>query len=220
MNGKEFIIERRRVKHARIIVNRQLQVKLVVPRQFTRNQVHELIHEKSAWIEKQLKHFSKIQKARIRLDKGEILYQGEIYRFQLHPDLSSRVVVDLKLRTITSGLNLLNPALLETWCRQAARRQIETKVRTWSRQYGFQYNRLTVRGQKTRWGSCSSKGNLSFNWKLIKAPEAIMDYIILHELTHTEILNHSPSYWARLSAIYPQYYTAKNWLKANSWLLD
>lgn len=220
MDGKDFIIERRRVKYARIIVNRQLQVRLIVPKQFSRWQVKSLIEEKAPWIEKQLNHFSRIQKARIRLERGEILYQGSVYRFQHREELAGRVLVDPSEKTISSGANLLNRANLEIWYRDEARRLILRKALNWSRQYGFTFRMISIRGQKTRWGSCSSKGNLSFNWKLIKAPEAIMDYIILHELVHTEILNHSPAYWDRLGSIFPQYRTAKAWLKANSWLLD
>lgn len=220
MDGKDFLIERRRVKNARIIVNRQLQVRLIVPRQFTGRQVHDLIQEKSAWIEKQLNHFGQIQDSRIRLAKDEILYQGKVYRFHYREELGGRVVIDPPKTTIFSGVHLLKAPLLETWYRYEARRLISPKVQAFSRQYGFKYNSLVIRGQKTRWGSCSNRGNLSFNWKLIKAPEAIMDYIVLHELVHTKILNHSPEYWARLGTFYPQYRKAKIWLKTNSWLLD
>jgi predicted metal-dependent hydrolase len=114
----------------------------------------------------------------------------------------------------------LKPALLESWYRYQAQRLIGQKTVALSRQIGFKFGRLTLRGQKTRWGSCSNKKNLSFNWRLIMAPATIMDYIILHELVHTEIMNHSPAYWARLSSLYPQFRSAKAWLKANSWLLD
>jgi predicted metal-dependent hydrolase len=220
MNGKNFIIERRRVKHARIIVNRQMQVRLIVPRKFSRKQVNALIEDKSDWIEKQLNHFDRIQNARVRLEKGEILYLGAVYRFQHREDLHGQVEIDACNRIIFSGANLLSRPIQDFWYRSEARRLIERKVNFWSRLHGFNFKMMVIRGQKTRWGSCSSKGNLSFNWKLIKAPEAIMDYIIFHELTHTEILNHSPAYWERLGTFYPQYRAAKTWLKANSWILD
>jgi predicted metal-dependent hydrolase len=220
MDRKDYIIERRRVRHARIIVSRQLEVRVVIPRQFTRSQVQSLIEEKTAWIEKQLQHFGKIEKARIQLAKNEILYQGLIYRFLLRVELAGKVLVDHESRIISSGANLLNPGLLEGWYRYQARRLIGQKTVTLGRQYGFKFGKLTIRSQKTRWGSCSNKKNLSFNWRLIMAPITIMDYLILHELVHTEIMNHSPAYWARLSSIYPQFHSAKTWLKANSWLLD
>ncbi len=220
MDGKDFVVERRRVKNARIIVNRQLQVRLIVPRQFTNRQVHDLIHEKSAWIEKQLRHFDRIQTSRVRLQRGEILYMGDVFRFHRLEEMRGRVTIDPASLTITSGINLLSEPVLEAWYRAEARRLIEHKVRTWSRRFGYDYKGLAIRSQKTRWGSCSSKGNLSFNWKLVKAPEAIMDYIILHELTHTQILNHSPAYWEKLASVYPQYRAARTWLRSNSWLLD
>jgi predicted metal-dependent hydrolase len=220
VDRKDFILERRRVRQARIIVNRQLQVRVIIPQKFTSGQVQSLIEEKSAWIEKQLQHFGQIEKARIRLAKNEILYQGMIYRFLPRAEMGGKVIVDHDSRIIFSGADLLNPVALEAWYRYQARRLIGQKVNALSRQYGFKFGKFTIRGQKTRWGSCSNKKNLSFNWRLIMAPSTIMDYIILHELVHTGMMNHSPAYWARLSSVYPKFQSAKSWLKANSWLLD
>jgi predicted metal-dependent hydrolase len=217
---KEFIIEHRRVKHARIIINRQLEVRVVVPRQFTRKQVRSLIAEKSDWIEKQLQRFEKIENARLKLAKNEVLYLGLIYRFRPCVDLGRRVTVDHESRIISSGGDLLHPALLEGWYRFQARRLIEQKTVALGREFGFKFGNITIRGQKARWGSCSNKQNLSFNWRLIMTPATIMDYVILHELVHTEIMNHSPAFWARLNSVYPQFRSAKTWLKTNSWLLD
>ncbi len=77
-------------------------------------------------------------------------------------------------------------------------------------------NRVTVREQKTRWGSCSSKGNLNFNWKLIMAPPQALDYVVVHELCHLHEFNHSPRFWALVAAQMPDYEVWKRWLKTHT----
>lgn len=77
------------------------------------------------------------------------------------------------------------------------------------------YGRITVRDQKTRWGSCSSKGNLNFNWRLILAPEEVLDYVVVHELAHRLEMNHSPRFWAVVESVLPDYRKRRGWLKQN-----
>lgn len=81
------------------------------------------------------------------------------------------------------------------------------------------FNRITIREQKTRWGSCSSKQNLNFNWKLILAPPEILDYVVVHELCHLKEMNHSPAFWHEVEQILPDYPQRKKWLKDNGWKL-
>lgn len=78
---------------------------------------------------------------------------------------------------------------------------------------GGSYNRITVRDQKTRWGSCSARGTLSFNWRLMLAPPRVADYVIVHELCHLTYMNHSADFWKKVESIYPEYRTARKWLK-------
>ena len=74
-------------------------------------------------------------------------------------------------------------------------------------------NRISIRSQKTRWGSCSAKGTLSFNWRLMLAPPAILDYGVVHELCHLSHMNHSAAFWQKVESVYPDYRTARKWLK-------
>lgn len=93
------------------------------------------------------------------------------------------------------------------------------KVSYYSRIMGVTCNRITVREQKTRWGSCSSKHNLNFNWRLLLAPEEIMDYVIVHELAHLREMNHSAKFYAVIESILPDYKNRQNWLKENGYRL-
>ena len=78
---------------------------------------------------------------------------------------------------------------------------------------GGSYNRISVRDQKTRWGSCSARGTLSFNWRLMLAPPTVADYVIVHELCHLTYMNHSADFWQKVESVYPDYRTARRWLK-------
>lgn len=78
---------------------------------------------------------------------------------------------------------------------------------------GVTYGRITIRNQKTRWGSCSSKGNLNFNCLLMLAPDSVQDYVVVHELCHRLEMNHSPRFWSEVERVLPDYRTAKQWLK-------
>lgn len=78
---------------------------------------------------------------------------------------------------------------------------------------GGSYNRITIRDQKTRWGSCSAKGTLSFNWRLMLAPPTILDYVVVHELCHLTHMDHSAAFWQKVADVYPDYRSARKWLK-------
>ena len=78
---------------------------------------------------------------------------------------------------------------------------------------GGTYSRISIRSQKTRWGSCSAKGTLSFNWRLMLAPPAVLDYVVVHELCHLSHMDHSDSFWKKVESVYPNYRTARKWLK-------
>lgn len=94
-----------------------------------------------------------------------------------------------------------------------ARAVIPEKVRYFARILGVSYGRITIRNQKTRWGSCSAKGNLNFNYLLLLMPEEILDYVVVHELCHRLELNHSPAFWRLVEKVLPDYRQRCLWLK-------
>lgn len=96
---------------------------------------------------------------------------------------------------------------------EAARSYIPKRVAYYSAITGGTYNRVTIRSQKTRWGSCSSKGTLSFNWRLMLAPPVILDYVVVHELCHLKHMNHSADFWKAVEAVFPDFRNARKWLK-------
>ncbi len=92
---------------------------------------------------------------------------------------------------------------------------IPKRVAYYAKQMGVTYGRITIRNQKTRWGSCSSKGNLNFNCMLMLLPPEIQDYVVVHELCHRKEMNHSSRFWAEVEKVLPDYQTRRKWLKEN-----
>lgn len=97
-----------------------------------------------------------------------------------------------------------------------AKKVIPDKVRHYADIIGVDYGRITIRNQRTRWGSCSGKGNLNFNCLLMLTPEDVQDYVVIHELCHRKEMNHSPKFWAEVAKIMPDYKRKRKWLKENS----
>ena len=213
VGARGITVERHEIKRARIAVDEDLRVRVTLPLDFSQEEIVDLIERKEQWIQKQLAFFRDRRDARIKLSHDEILYLGEIYTFQRLPGLRSRVAIKDEGKIIYSGRNLLADGTLGTWYRQEAKRVIMERLEHFAKTYKFTYNKVFIRNQKTLWGSCSSKRNLSFNWRLIQTPLDIIDYIVVHELVHTKILQHTKAYWERVASLYPQYRQARVWLK-------
>jgi len=106
----------------------------------------------------------------------------------------------------------LRPAIeLHMW--QQAARQLPKRVADLAELHGIEVMRVTVRNQRSRWGSCSRRGTISLNWRLIQTPEQVRDYIILHELAHRRHMNHSQRFWQEVERLCPEYLEAERWLK-------
>jgi len=106
-------------------------------------------------------------------------------------------------------------SILEDFLITLARSYITNKANEFSRTFDFAFNRIAIKEQRSRWGSCSSLKNLNFNWRLIFAYPEVVDYVIIHELAHTKQMNHSSSFWNLLEDCMPDYKIHRDWLKIN-----
>ena len=130
-----------------------------------------------------------------------------------------RQFVESKSRWIATHLEKMSPVLpafteaelaaMTGWTKQC----LPERVSFWAARAGITYGRISVRRQHTRWGSCSSKGNLNFNCLLALVPEDVLDYVIVHELCHRKHMNHSPAFWAEVASLLPEYAVSRAWLK-------
>ncbi len=105
------------------------------------------------------------------------------------------------------------------WYKEKAFEIISERVNYFAKQNGFRFNKIKINSAEKRWGSCSSKGNLNFSWRLIMTPLSVIDYVIIHELVHLEIKNHSKIFWNKVKLLMPDYKRYEKWLKDNNHLL-
>lgn len=116
-------------------------------------------------------------------------------------------------------MRLLDPSreavsqALERWYRRQAKAVCAERLDAAVLRNGTTYERIAIRDQKTRWGSCSSSGTLSFNWRLLLAPEAVLDYVVEHEAAHIEVRDHSAAFWSLMDARVPDWRKQRDWLR-------
>ncbi|XCP84181.1 SprT family zinc-dependent metalloprotease [Roseburia hominis] len=103
--------------------------------------------------------------------------------------------------------------------KEKAREIIRLRTAYYASLMGVSFERISIRDQKTRWGSCSDKGNLNFNWRLILAPPGVLDYVVVHELSHRKEMNHSPRFWEIVEEVMPDYRKYRSWLRENGGVL-
>lgn len=146
-----------------------------------------------------------------------IPFRGRPHRVEvrLAPLRRSRVVhADGTIWVLLAPAERRRPRdLLEAWLRQQARRVIVARVAQLARLHDFRYRRVFVRAQRTRWGSCSNRGNLSFNFRLIMVPPEVLDYVICHELAHLRVPDHSARFWREVERLCPDYRARRRWLR-------
>ena len=99
--------------------------------------------------------------------------------------------------------------------KKEARNHLASLTEYWAEKIGVSYGRISIRGQKTRWGSCSSKGNLNYNYLLMLCPDDVIEYVVIHELCHRIYMNHSKMFWEKIEEFCPNYRQARKWLKQN-----
>jgi predicted metal-dependent hydrolase len=176
----------RRARKLSIHVDALCNAEIVVPRRTTQDEIDALLFEHRAWLERELAKPPKT--FHLGLQRDDVVWIG--------------------------GLALPVPALpaLDDWYREQARVEVTRIAAREARRLGVEYTRITIRDQLTRWGSCSKTGALSFNWRLVLAPPAILTYVVVHELCHRIHHDHSAEFWATVAAARPTYDEERAWL--------
>ena len=137
-----------------------------------------------------------------------------------HYDAMQEKMEKLSQQNGNSHLSESQKEALEKRYRNLARECITKRASYYATQLGVTYSSIRIAEQKTRWGSCSSRGTLSFHWRLILAPPAVMDYVVVHEVCHLIHMDHSPDFWAEVESLMPDYKVYKTWLKKNGLVLS
>jgi len=112
-------------------------------------------------------------------------------------------------------LGLAERAITESEARTRARKIVSALAEDESERIGVRFERIRIAGQRTRWGSCSPRGTLSFNWRLVLAPLEVLDYVVVHEVCHLRVPNHSPRFWALVEQRRPRWRDQREWLRVH-----
>lgn len=217
LDGREIryeVIRSTRSKRVRLVIQGKPVVQVVAPERYRLGSIHDLLYPLRQWIFQHFDEFNHLPtKAPSHGDRLPFL--GDDLVLVLEP--AARATI----RPEGNGLILAAPefdplwvlAALEAWFREQARRELRKRVDLWSRAMGVRPGRITVRDQQTRWGSCSTAGNLNFSWRLVMAPLPVLEYVVIHELAHLRQHNHSPAFWAIVEEHCPRYAEHKRWLR-------
>ena len=206
-----YTVEHRNVKHARLRVHEDGSVRLYVPQNFTEQDISKVLEMKASWIASKQQYFK--QKGKILLRRNELLLFGNRYAYFYSSQYKNKVVVNEESRTIQARRNLLDVNVQEQWLRSIAKKYIYPRVAELSENLMLPFNRLFLRSQKSKWGNCSANKNISINWRIIKAPDFVIDYVIIHELCHTLIMKHTVKFETLLNSHCPDYKQAQVWLE-------
>lgn len=148
----------------------------------------------------------------------KFLYLGNYYNLKLIDN--REILLDFKDEFLLSKKYLsCAKNIFIIWYKRRACEKISQRVRWYTQKRGFEYNKINITNAQKRWGSCSHQGNLSFAWRLIMAPLPIIDSVVVHELVHLEVKNHSKAFWNKVESLDPEYKEHKDWLKNNGHLL-
>ncbi len=148
------------------------------------------------------------------VDGETFLYLGKEIPLRIVSHKKPALVMDGSFK-LTKSAQLQAGPLFETWYKKQARTVLAERVECFVHEHGFKVKKMRISSARTRWGSCSAKGTLSFTWRLVMAPLGVIDYVVVHELCHLKELNHSKTFWAQVEAILPDYKTRRKWLKDN-----
>jgi predicted metal-dependent hydrolase len=215
LHDNRLSIIRRPVKHARLRVREDETVELIAPNDFSDAEIENILARKTDWIEKQQVYFRESPRDVTELGPNEFQLFGQVYRWQMSAKLGRKVIVDNVNRVVCSGSKLNSGVDRESWYRAFATEHLVRRTAELAQLHKFRFGRVYVRAQQTKWGSCSSKKNISLNWRLVMAPEFVIDYVILHELMHTRVMDHSQRFWVSLAAMCSDYEEAIAWLRRN-----
>ncbi|MDB2337752.1 M48 family metallopeptidase [Amylibacter sp.] len=214
------IIRTDRVKSASIDVEDNL-VKVTVPKNLSDERIEELIKGRILWIKQKLalQASAIVSKPKEYVDGEAFAYLGRNYRLKCAKGVEESVKLKSGYLNVTTKNGKRNSehlkAVVEQWYRTKALSRLIDKTRRYSAILKVEPTSINLKDYKAMWGSCSPKGVVSYNWRIILAPHKIVDYIVVHELCHLIEPNHSSKYWKQVMSVIPDYENSKEWLKNN-----
>ena len=191
--------------------------RVTIPRGGTQAEGRAFAERNHVWLENQFTRLQARPRQSSQWQIGDaIWFRGEQVHIEAMPvgenNTHRKICFGSECLTVPDNVSDLRP-MIEDHLRALATNEFPAKVMEYAQQHQLPVKRVTVRNQKSRWGSCSRRGTISLNWRLIQTPDWVRDYIILHELAHLRQMNHSNRFWQEVERLCPDYQTAEQWLK-------
>ena len=203
----------RKTTRLKIISASQLEVR--APLTKSDREIEELLYKQSDWITSRL---PKLTMTISQVLPEKLLLRGKELSLQYHIKPDSKVIVTHNEETFILTYPPETPAIdlryaIIQYYRQLAKTILTERTQFWAEKINVTVNRITIKEQQTRWGSCSHKHNVNYNWHIIEAPDEVIDYLVIHELCHLHHMNHWPSFWKTVATFDPKYMEHDRYLK-------
>jgi len=214
----DYIVVRSSRKTIALVIDSEANLIVRAPNNIKDSEIADFVKKKRHWIndkQHQVSTFAE-KHSPVIFETGEnFLYLGDEYT----------ILRSKESKICFSGTNILIPENFNlsdvlSWLKEVASNIIDERVSRYSSLMGVTYSSIKLSEAKARWGSCSSKDSLNFAWRLIMCPISVIDYVVVHELSHITYKNHSASFWARVKTVLPNYKEQQDWLKLNRKLME
>jgi predicted metal-dependent hydrolase len=222
-NGRQIpmlLVRNRRARRYVLRLRPDGSARVTIPRGGSAAEARRFAERNKDWLERRLQSLATQRRRPAEWSIGtEVLFRGELAK--LEPGVngeSGMIRFGSELVRLPEAAADPRPAI-ERYLWRLATRELPPRVLEFAALHQLPVRRVSVRNQKSRWGSCSRRGTISLNWRLIQAPPFVCDYIILHELSHLKEMNHSARFWHEVERVCPDYKMAERWLKQHSVLL-
>jgi len=201
-------------KTVAFIIERNGDVVVKAPEGFSVEKIAELVKKNRMQLYQKINHPQKVRTTKeniVQLNGRSILFGGKNYKVFVDKESIDKFIFNGKFM-ISENISDQFSSKLRNWLKSEAKEKLTPRIIETAKKLGVEYNKITVSDIQLRWGSCTPQNNININYRIIKAPTFVSNYIIVHELTHLIELNHTKEFWQIVKTAYPKYEEAKKWL--------
>lgn len=218
MNKQSYEIIRSNRKTIALVVDSNATLIVRAPISVSDNEIESLVKKKQFWIaekKKQVETFG-VNHEKVDIKNGSsVMYLGNSYTIAKEATTSFKVAEPFIFAPESATVDTFTK-----WLKEEALIVLTERVNKHASIMGVKYSKLSLSDAYARWGSCSAKNALNFAWRLVMCPVSVIDYVVVHELSHIAYKNHSPIFWARIKTILPNYKESQDWLKVNRKIME
>jgi predicted metal-dependent hydrolase len=218
LGGREVRYQIRRSARARRMSLRVVPgigLEVVLPRGFTIREASTMVRRHQGWVLRALDRLTLESARRVELVDGACLpfLGGELTLRILNGAGRNSARQQGDILTVSLANGTAPSVAVEGWYRAQAKKLTAERAAVHASTLGVEFGRIAIKDTRSRWGSCSSKGNLNFSWRLLLGPDAVLDYVVAHEVAHLKELNHSPAFWSHVATLCPDFKIHRAWLR-------